>query len=96
MQARNRDLIRDHGLSVWLDCNLETLWHRVRQRSTRPLLQTSDPRGTLAELLEKRAPTYALADLTFTSRHGDSIEQSAIRLIDALRDRVPELLQESR
>jgi hypothetical protein len=51
------------GVSVWLDCDLETLWHRVRQRPTRPLLQTADPRGTLERLLNERRPVYALADI---------------------------------
>ena len=96
IQPPNRELIRASGLSVWLDCDLDTLWHRVRQRSTRPLLKTADPRGTLASLLEARAPAYALADLTFRSRAGDSVEQSATRLIDALREFDPHLLQESR
>ncbi len=96
IQPRNRDLIRGCALSVWLDCDLDLLWQRVRQRSTRPLLKTPDPRGTLAALLEARAPDYALADLTFRSRAGDSVEQSATRLIAALRDHDPDLLQESR
>ncbi|SIS64946.1 shikimate kinase [Paracoccus saliphilus] len=90
MQAGNRELIRAHGLSVWLNCDLETLWHRVRQRSTRPLLKTADPKGTLARLLEQRAPVYAGADVTFEARADDSIEAAATRLIDQLRGIVPE------
>ena len=30
---------------------------------SRPLLQTADPRATLVDLLEKRAPVYRLADV---------------------------------
>lgn len=84
MQARNREVIGQSGLSVWLSCDLETLWQRVRQRPTRPLLQTADPRGTLAALLAERAPVYALADLDFPARPGDSIEVAAGRLLAAL------------
>ena len=47
VQPRNRDLIGRSAVSVWLDCDLETLWRRVRSRPTRPLLKTPDPRGTL-------------------------------------------------
>ncbi|WP_281277613.1 shikimate kinase [Paracoccus methylarcula] len=90
MQARNRELIRAHGLSVWLNCDLETLWHRVRQRSTRPLLKTPDPRGTLARLLDERGPVYARADVTFNAHADDSIEAAATRLIEQLRSVVPE------
>ncbi|WP_295047144.1 shikimate kinase [uncultured Paracoccus sp.] len=92
MQDRNRAAIRAAGLSVWLSCDLETLWHRVRQRSTRPLLQTADPKGTLARLLAERNPTYALAELTFPAHPGDSVDTAATRLLDAIRIADPALV----
>lgn len=95
MQGRNRAAIRAAGLSVWLACDLDTLWHRVRQRSTRPLLKTADPKGTLARLLAERDPTYALADLTFPARHGDSVEAATARLLDAIRAADPQLANET-
>lgn len=93
MRPENRDLIRARGLSVWLNCDLETLWHRVRQRSTRPLLKTADPKGTLATLMEQRYPVYATAELTFDARRGDTIEAAATRLIAAIRDADAEILE---
>ncbi|MBU3030838.1 shikimate kinase [Paracoccus marinaquae] len=94
MRGENRELIRAHGLSVWLNCDLETLWHRVRQRSTRPLLKTADPKGTLAALIEQRYPVYARADLNFPARPADSVETSATRLIEAIHAAEPELLEQ--
>ncbi|HIC65099.1 MAG: shikimate kinase [Paracoccus sp. (in: a-proteobacteria)] len=96
MQARNREMIRRRAMSVWLNCDLEILWHRVRQRATRPLLQTADPKGTLEHLLAQRAPVYAMADLDFRVRSGDSIEQSATRLLQAIRHADADLLQETK
>lgn len=93
MRAENRDLIRRRGLSVWLNCDLETLWHRVRQRSTRPLLKTADPKGTLARLIEERYPVYASAELTFDARQGDSIEAATTRLMAKIRAAHPGLLE---
>ena len=93
MQPQNRALIREKGLAVWMDCDLETLWHRVRQRPTRPLLQTPDPKGTLAALLEVRAPVYARADLVVRSRPGDSIEAAARRMIEAITAARPDILK---
>lgn len=94
MGAGNRETIGRAGLSVWLDCDLDLLWQRVRQRPTRPLLQTADPKGTLARLLAERSPVYALADITFPARAGDSIEVSAARLIAALDAACPHLFKE--
>lgn len=93
MQAGNRELIAARGLSVWLKCDLATLWQRVRQRSTRPLLRTADPKGTLARLIEQRYPTYAEADLTFDANSNDSIETAARRLIAQIRHEIPGLLE---
>lgn len=95
MQDRNRAAIRAAGLSVWLACDLETLWNRVRQRSTRPLLKTADPRGTLARLLAERDPVYAQADLVFPARSGDSVEAAARRLLSAIRAADPLLVIEA-
>lgn len=95
MQDRNRAAIRASGLSVWLDCDLETLWHRVRQRSTRPLLKTADPKGTLARLLSERNPTYATAELVFPARAGDSVDAATTRLLAAIRAADPQLVIET-
>lgn len=86
MQEGNRKAIGQAAVSVWLDCEIETLWQRVRQRPTRPLLQTADPKGTLIRLMEERAPVYGLADLRFRSQAGDSIETSTRRLLTALEN----------
>ncbi|MBW7056380.1 shikimate kinase [Paracoccus bogoriensis] len=86
MQEGNRKAIGRTGVSVWLDCDMELLWQRVRQRPTRPLLQTADPKGTLIRLMAERAPVYALADLRFAAQAGDSVEASAGRLLDTLEN----------
>lgn len=93
MRPENRQHVAEHGVSVWLDCDLDTLWHRVRHRPTRPLLQTADPRGTLERLLAERNPVYALADIRVTARRGDSIEQTADRALCAIRAHDPKILE---
>lgn len=86
MQPQNRDLIEEQGFAVWIDSDLETLWQRVRGRSTRPLLMTADPKGTLADLLKRRNPVYALADLRLATDGGDTVESAVRRLIAALKE----------
>ncbi|MFV0301727.1 MAG: shikimate kinase [Paracoccus sp. (in: a-proteobacteria)] len=92
LRAENREVIGRKGLSVWLDCDLETLWNRVRMRSTRPLLKTADPKGTLTRMLETRRPFYAMAELIYPVRPGDSVDQTATRLMQAIREHHPETL----
>lgn len=93
IQPQNRDLIRAAGLSVWLDADIDTLWHRVRQRPTRPLLLTEDPRGTLMALIEKRSPIYARADLRLKTDSASDIEATARRAVAAIRKSRPDFLE---
>lgn len=68
VDAKTRALAKKHAVSIWLSAELDLLVQRVMRRAaTRPLLQTADPRATLAELLAKRRPFYELADLTVES-----------------------------
>lgn len=93
IQPANRELISERGVSVWLNCDLETLWQRVRQRSTRPLLKTPDPKGTLARLIEDRYPIYGKADLVLDSRPADSVDAATTRLLDLIQSQRPDLLE---
>lgn len=66
-----RTMVLDKGVSVWLKADLDVLWARVSKRDSRPLLKTANPRQTLSDLLDKRYPVYARADLTVWSRDED-------------------------
>jgi shikimate kinase len=92
LSERNRRAITGAGVALWLDVDLETLWDRVRHKDTRPLLGTFDPKGTLADLYEKRVPIYRLADLSVRSEPGFSIEDTASRALDVLATR-PDILE---
>lgn len=63
-----KQIERSGGLSVWLNADLEVLWERVNKRDNRPLLKTENPKQTLKDLMNKRYPIYALADITVQSR----------------------------
>lgn len=87
LSETNRAMIARLGVSVWLQADLELLWTRVKGKTTRPLLRTPDPKGTLAELIERRYPVYALAQVAVEAEPGLSIEQMAQKVIEALRGR---------
>jgi shikimate kinase len=62
----NRRCLRDHGLVIYLRAKGDELYRRVARDRGRPLLQTVDPRGRIAELLAQREPLYEeVANLVF-------------------------------
>ncbi len=65
---QTRANINAKGISVWLKAEIDVLSRRVRRRSDRPLLKTTDPTATLANLLAARSPIYGEADLVVMSR----------------------------
>lgn len=76
--------IAEKGISVWLRADLEILYSRVMRRpGKRPLLQTGDPKKTLIELMDKRKPFYAKADL---------VVDTSVNSKNVTRDRVVEAL----
>jgi shikimate kinase len=83
MDPATRTLIARRGVSIWLRADLDVLVARVSRRNNRPLLQRSDPRSVLAELIERRYPVYAEADIVIDSSDG-SAEQTTTRVIAAL------------
>ena len=83
MDPMTRSLIGRRGVSLWLRADLDILVARVLRRNDRPLLKRGDPRVILAELMERRHPIYAEADLTVDSGAG-SPEVTVNRVIAAL------------
>ena len=93
LRDHNRDTIRRAGLSVWLDTDVDTLWHRLRGRTGRPLLETADPRQTLHDMLAQRRPVYAAADLAVPIGIEDSIASSADAVLHAVNRSRPDILE---
>jgi shikimate kinase len=59
-EPKNRALLLDNGLAIWLDCPLDKLKQRVAAASHRPLAR--DPEK-FAALYHARRESYALADI---------------------------------
>lgn len=83
MNPETRALIKQVALSVWIKADFDVLFSRVQRRSNRPLLKTVNPRQTLRELMDKRYPTYAEANITVESRDVPQ-DQVAGEVIEAL------------
>ncbi|MGB3759771.1 MAG: shikimate kinase [Rivularia sp. (in: cyanobacteria)] len=70
-----------HGLIVWLDATPELLYNRLKEDTTRPLLQDSNPLLKLTNILKERESLYALADLRITLQEGETPEEIANRVL---------------
>lgn len=63
-REENRKLMKEIGKVVYLRAKPETLYERVKEDTTRPLLQCEDPQAKIRALLEERKEAYeAAADL---------------------------------
>ena len=84
LSEKNRRLIAERGVAVWLKADLPLLWSRVKHKDTRPLLRVPDPRARLAELYEERQPHYQKAGIAVEANAAYSIQDMANRVIEAL------------
>jgi len=74
MNEETRSVIATHAISIWLKADLDVLMDRVLRKNTRPLLQNDNPRAVMQDLMAKRYPVYALADIIVQSRDASSEE----------------------
>ncbi len=84
LEERNRRMIAERGLAVWLRADADLLWSRVSHKDTRPLLRVENPRERLVALLQAREPAYAQAGLVVDSLPDISVQEMAERVRAAL------------
>lgn len=78
-QEDNYVLLEDNGVTVWLDCPLETARRRAQQDPKRPLAR--DP-VKFEQLYEARRASYARADfrIEITSDDPEAVVEAILRL----------------
>lgn len=83
---QNRPLLRRLGTVIHLKALPETIYERLKNDDTRPLLQTENPRERIEELMRQRLPVYdSLADITIETdeRTSEEIAEEIIRRLEA-------------
>ena len=94
LMEANRRALKERGTVVYLQADIETLVERTRRDRNRPLLQTSNPRGKIEELLRQREPIYReVADVVVDTgqRAPSSVARDIVTRIKALSaDETPE------
>jgi shikimate kinase len=85
LRESNTARLRELGSVIFLSADEETLFRRISRRPTRPLLQTTDPRATLKELLQLRLPLYRAAADVEVDTSGlthDEVARSILKRIE--------------
>jgi len=86
LRKENVDLLRELGAIFYLSADEDTLFARISRRTTRPLLQTADPRATLKELLAARLPLYRSAADVEVDTSRLKHEEVARKILENLED----------
>ena len=63
LRKENWETMEANGITVYLKAPAEVLWSRVKNNTSRPLLQVENPFERLCELLSRRIPLYEKSDL---------------------------------
>jgi len=79
LREKNREKLRNRGVVVFLDVDIDVQVERTSRNNSRPLLQQGDARATLLEISRKRGPIYReLAHIhicTSTQRHQKVVDK---------------------
>ena len=79
-RPETRAALSQGALTVWLECDLETLRRRIPRDGARPL---AGNHAIMAALLAEREPSYRLADLTVDASRGTP-KEVAERIVDLI------------
>ncbi len=83
MKEENHRLLKELGRVYYLRVTKEAVYERLKDDTTRPLLQGDNPQAKIEELLNKRAPRYeACADYVM-----DVSEKSFDEIIEEFKER---------
>ncbi len=94
MNEATRERVREVGVSVWLKADFNILMRRVGRRGDkRPLLRDGNREQIMRNLLEKRSPIYAKADIAVESRDGphDEVVVEIVKQLTAKLTKMPEI-----
>lgn len=86
LREENRELLRELGQVFYLRATGDTIYERVKEDTTRPLLQGGDPLKKIKKLLKERDPYYNAAADVVISVDGKSFDQ----ILDEIEEQVSE------
>lgn len=86
MKKDNHPLLRELGTVVYLRISPRCVWERLKNDTTRPLLQCEDPMTKIKELLALRAPVYEEAADIICDVDDKDMEQVLSEIMEKLKE----------
>lgn len=77
LRAENRQLLVQLGKVVYLKARPETIYNRIKEDTTRPLLQCENPLKRIAEMIAGRSPIYEVGAMFIVEVDGLSQSEAA-------------------
>jgi len=74
-----------HGIIIWLNVSVDQLSDRLKEDSSRPLLQNTNRTQTLQTILNQRQHLYAQADIQLAIAPNDTPEAIAFKIMEAIQ-----------
>ena len=81
MREENRVALLQSALVIYLSASVDRILERTSRDRKRPLLQVSDPRARITELMEMREPLYREASHKIFSADGNRPRQLVSRIL---------------
>ncbi len=79
-----RKRVLSQAITIWLKADLDLLVKRTKFRDTRPQLLHTDSKKILAQLIDERYNTYAMADITVETLD-ENLRKTLVKVTDALQ-----------
>lgn len=87
LDPENVSKLKRMGRMIHLSASPEVILERVSNEDHRPLLETADREGRIRDLLSRRAPFYAIADLEIDTS-GLSVDEVVVEIVRHLQEAV--------
>lgn len=84
LREENRKLLKRLGRVIYLKAKPDTIYERIKMDTTRPLLQTANPRERIQEMLQLRESAYLAAADVVIETDRKTLEEIAVQIIDII------------
>ena len=86
LREENRRLLQQLGQVIYLKAEPETIYNRVKGDTTRPLLQTENPREKIREMLGQREEKYQVAADKIVTVDDKDLSEILDEILEAVKE----------